>query len=195
MEFRELSFEDAFTYVNDTLDIEVEQVPSELRWAFKLATDHLGGKGKVALEIGSYVGGNLCMLSRLLSNDGLLISIEPELCGPVDERVATTIYPVEYTLVRWKSQDPEAIREVEDILRDRYIDILFIDGEHNYTAVHGDWSNYSPMVGCPGVVIFHDLIGGEAGPTRLFPELVNRGYEGYTMCTDSVRYGTGVILI
>jgi len=57
VEFRELSFEDAFTYVNDTLDIEVEQVPSELKWALELTTNHLGGKGKVALEIGSYVGG------------------------------------------------------------------------------------------------------------------------------------------
>jgi predicted O-methyltransferase YrrM len=50
------------------------------------------------------------------------------------------------------------------------VDLLFIDGDHNYAAVESDYLNYEPLVRKGGIVAFHDVVGTE-GPRRFVEEL------------------------
>jgi hypothetical protein len=52
------------------------------------------------------------------------------------------------------------------------IDLLFIDGEHEYEQVKCDFESWSPFVSCGGYVAFHDTYGNFPGPTRLVEEQI-----------------------
>ena len=64
------------------------------------------------------------------------------------------------------------------------LDMLFIDGDHHYEAVHKDFNDWLPHVKTGGVIIFHDsrkeagtpedtFNRGWAGPRRLAQELLS----------------------
>lgn len=57
------------------------------------------------------------------------------------------------------------------------LDLLFIDGDHNYDAVLSDWLLYSPLVRPGGLVAFHDIgttVEGYYGVPQ-FVEQLSRG--------------------
>jgi predicted O-methyltransferase YrrM len=56
------------------------------------------------------------------------------------------------------------------------IDVLFIDGNHNYEAVKQDFTQWFPKIKFGGIILFHDS-RKEAGTPR---ETFNRGWEGPT---------------
>jgi len=39
-------------------------------------------------------------------------------------------------------------------------DFLFIDGDHTYEGVEGDFEMYSPLVRRGGIIAFHDIVPG-----------------------------------
>jgi hypothetical protein len=53
------------------------------------------------------------------------------------------------------------------------IDMLFIDGEHSYSAVLADWLLYAPLVQPGGLVAFHDCqsTDGDGGVKRFLEDL------------------------
>ncbi len=53
------------------------------------------------------------------------------------------------------------------------IELLFIDGSHEYSAVKEDFHDWVPKVIDGGMVVFHDTIGYE-GPRRVVNELIYR---------------------
>jgi predicted O-methyltransferase YrrM len=52
------------------------------------------------------------------------------------------------------------------------IDMLFIDGEHEYEQVKRDFETWAPFVRIQGYVAFHDTYAIFPGPTRLVEEQV-----------------------
>ena len=50
------------------------------------------------------------------------------------------------------------------------IDLLFIDGDHEYEAVKRDFEDWSPHLREGGIIIFHDTNGSWPGPTQLARE-------------------------
>ncbi|MDA4120283.1 MAG: class I SAM-dependent methyltransferase [Thaumarchaeota archaeon] len=50
------------------------------------------------------------------------------------------------------------------------IDFIFIDGEHEYDDVKGDFDQWSPHIKPGGFVGFHDAYGNWPGPTRVVEE-------------------------
>ena len=47
------------------------------------------------------------------------------------------------------------------------IDFLFIDGDHSYEAVRGDWNDWSPKVRAGGIIAMHDSKLTPSSPNQL----------------------------
>src|SRR5256884_4232168 len=57
-----------------------------------------------------------------------------------------------------------------DVCSSDLIDLLFIDGDHEYEAVRRDFEDWSPHLREGGIIIFHDTNGSWLGPTQLARE-------------------------
>jgi cephalosporin hydroxylase len=60
--------------------------------------------------------------------------------------------------IRGDSRDPKTLERVRSLLRGHPLDLLFIDGDHSYVGVKADFSNFSPLVGTGGLIVFHDIV-------------------------------------
>lgn len=155
MNIRDISFDDAFDLVQEKLYIN--QRKAELRRLHALIPEHIPFV-KTILEIGIRDGGNLCLLSRFLVEDGIAIGIDPQEILKVDtEVVKSFISPAKFIFYDGRSQDYNILGAVYDTLKNQKLDILFIDGDHHYEAVKKDFEMYSPLVGSPGMIILHDV--------------------------------------
>jgi cephalosporin hydroxylase len=154
---KELNFSEAFNYINDELFIN--QMKQELNYLHIFIRGYLP-KVNTILEIGIRNGGNICLLSRFLNDNGLIIGIDPEEIVTIDiELVSSIINPAIFKFIKGRSQDYVVFDKVIRELADRKADILFIDGEHTYKAVKSDYEMYSPLVNHPGIIVFHDIGG------------------------------------
>jgi len=64
---------------------------------------------------------------------------------------------IELHLIEGKSENPETLKAVWEILGDRKVDFLFIDSEHTVEAAKRDFEDYSAFVRKGGIVAFHDI--------------------------------------
>ncbi len=155
---RDMTDEKAFDYIKEN-DVEILQFKQELVPAMLLIRNHLSDP-KVVVEIGSGGGGNICMLSKMLSDDGLAISIEPNANRLNTEFVYKSLGPIRFVHIPCRSDDPEAILHLEVVLDYQKIDILYIDGLHRYEFAKRDYEAYSGYMNTPGVIVFHDIAMG-----------------------------------
>jgi cephalosporin hydroxylase len=191
--FRDMPDSEAIEYVRSHVDLP--QDDDEILNTMAAIQMHVG-IATIALEIGNYYGGGLCILSRLLSGSGLLIGIDPELQVPLDvEWVRTTIAPVEFTHINGYSTDPDVYSRLSYILSGRSIDVLMIDGDHSSEdVVRSDYNTYSPLVSSPGAILFHDIRDQyERAPGLIF-DSVKLGHNYREFITDASKMGTGLIL-
>jgi len=99
-------------------------------------------------------------------------------------------------LLRWEEINPQIT-----------IDLLFIDGSHEYCDVRSHFLHGFPLVNDGGLVLFHDVASYGPGPQRVWhtiakPQLVNHEYESSlatgVKSTQSpmqlIRAGTGKLL-
>ena len=70
------------------------------------------------------------------------------------------------------SRKAETFKILAKRLKGRRIDLLFIDGNHNYQAVKRDWELYSPITSC--MVAIHDILW--SGVKQFWAELCERKY-------------------
>lgn len=131
---------------------------------------------RVVLEIGVYRGGSMSLWARAADQDALLIGIDnmegvPWMpieekekyyrdwisCDREDQVVVKRIRTQVLKLVIGNSGDVETLEQVKAILAGRNVDFLFIDGCHEEAAVRRDFELYSPLVGTPGIIAFHDV--------------------------------------
>ena len=61
------------------------------------------------------------------------------------------------------SHDTSSVEKIEKVLDGEKIDLLFIDGDHNYKSVLCDWLLYKDFVSKGGIIAFHDCIGNDDG--------------------------------
>ena len=150
----------------------------------------------LAVEIGSWQGKSSVCLAR-----GLAGKFHPRLCciDPFDasgDAASTADYGTR------SEQLPQGLRDVfEDNLREvgvrnlvdvrqgmshdqvrdwrEPIDLLFLDGNHDYAAVKQDFGDWTPHLRPGGFLAMHDVVHPEhAGPARVVEELV-RGDRGW----------------
>ena len=120
---------------------------------------------KIILEIGTGKGVGCLFYDALVGYDGLIITINlsDQLDMGDDEEIKSECHRLIFD-----SGTPEALQAVKDILGDREVDFLFIDGDHGFwvNGVHDpvpfskDYNNYWPLVRSGGMAAFHDCDPG-----------------------------------
>lgn len=122
-------------------------------------------KPKIILEIGSARGGTLFLFSKYASKNATIISVDlpgGEFGGgysksriPIFEKFIEKEQRLE--LIRNNSHLQSTKNKVLNILKNRKIDFLFIDGDHTYNGVKTDFNLYYPLVKKNGIIALHDI--------------------------------------
>lgn len=112
------------------------------------------------VEIGAYAGGSAILMlknenvKKVISVDlGEPIS-EEELINNIKNNVGERIG--DYNYIKGNSSSNKIVNEVNQLIADDGIDILFIDGDHTYNGVRNDFMNYSDLVNEGGFIVFDD---------------------------------------
>jgi len=116
------------------------------------------------LEIGSLFGGTLWWWSHLPAIKVLVTVDLPSEWDQIRDGVrdARQSWPewfadrVDFHDICADSHDPATIDAVRAAAGDDPFDFVFIDGDHSYEGVRGDWLAWSPLVRPGGLVAFHD---------------------------------------
>ena len=71
------------------------------------------------------------------------------------------------------------------------VDVLFIDGDHQYSSVLTDWLLYSPLVRPGGLVAFHDvglIVKGQYGVPEFLRQLSRGGIDGKRRTLRAIQH-------
>jgi len=139
------------------------------------------------IEIGSYYGGTTNVFKEMLSEDGLLISIDIDEHKTMTEAMERFKDNEKVKFVIGDSNIPETVDIVKDIMGNKKCDLLFIDGGHSPENIRLDYELFSPLVETDGIVSFHDSIRN--GSVRRFIEGIVDFYEMDSGFDFSVRIG------
>jgi predicted O-methyltransferase YrrM len=141
------------------------------------------GKRRLA-EIGVWHGVTTSRLRAAMAPDGVLFAVDPYPVGRL--RFSAQRYIAHREVARVKNGTVRWIRatgaesgQAHAALKDSPVDFVFIDGDHSYDGLMGDWEAWSGLVSPGGIVALHD--------SRSTPE---RDIED----AGSVRYTKDVIL-
>lgn len=154
------------------------------------------------LEIGSFNGGTFYGLCQIANEYATLISID------IDHGEYENSKSKEDAFLKFKKQnqkihiiekdsyEKETFNIVENILKGRNLDYLFIDGNHNYKYVKNDFYTYSKFVKDGGVIVFHDINGFDCpGVKKIWEEIKsNYSYKEIKLHHQNSIYGLGIII-
>jgi predicted O-methyltransferase YrrM len=122
---------------------------------------------KVIVEIGTRLGGTLFCWSQCSANLELLVSIDlpsgihgggyPHQRARLYELFVSNQPLARLELLRLDSQQASTQARLLEILCDRPIDFLFIDGDHRYPGIKRDYELYASAVRPGGLIAFHDI--------------------------------------
>jgi predicted O-methyltransferase YrrM len=158
-------------------------------------------------EIGAALGGTLFLLTRICRPDALLISVDLRLAierSLIHLRFARGKQRI--VGIRGNSRAAETVRKVRLGLRGEPLDLLFIDGDHEYEAVKSDFTNYGPLVRPGGLIVLHDIVrdfyarygrstGFDTGGVPMFWEEIKGLYRTTELIEDPEQDGFGIGII
>jgi cephalosporin hydroxylase len=142
---------------------------------------------KIILEIGVNTGSTLGFWNYILSenkNTGILIGID--IRNNMKWNTKNSMNDIKFLIA--DSSKSKTIDIVENILQNKKVDFLYIDGNHSEKFVTSDYQNYSKFVRKGGIIAFHDIN--------------NKTYPGVKQSWDKVKgrkefcilqHGTGMI--
>lgn len=154
----------------------------------------------ITIEIGTYMGGTLIGWSRITK--ALLISVDiPQGYNRKRQKLYQSLnYPnlnPKIITLQENSQVISTVDKVRQVLQDKQVDILFIDGDHQYDGVKKDFELWSPLVRSGGVIVFHDIIKCDVnnyGVHILWEELKSV-YRTEEIVADYTRQAFGIGLL
>lgn len=146
--------EDFIPEDNHGLDHGIQQVRREIHEFVRILLSK-GLRGSI-LEIGLGNYGGTHMLWR--SVFGRVVTIE-ESDDLIKRFKRNERLDSRSLIIRGASQNPRTVKRARRILKS--VDVLFIDGCHEYEAVFGDWLNYHGLVRPGGLIAFHDSVCGQ----------------------------------
>lgn len=179
------------------------QVESEINSLLELIVKN---SPKIIMEIGTAFGGTLFLLSKVAISNATIISIDlpggefgagyPWWKIPLFKafkKKGQFIY-----LIRGDSHSTVVFNKIREILGNRGIDFLFIDGDHTYKGVKSDFLTYSKLVKNGGLIAFHDIIPNIQMPAcqvHIFWNEIKGHYKNYEFIENfaSPTPGIGVI--
>lgn len=149
-------------YISDNMEGKTFHLHTHILYDIRT---HLGDELKNYLEIGSFAGGSMSLIS---SHPSPTNCITVDLGHPINKEV------VEFNVSKFKnknstfkyiqgnSQSIETINRVKSEYDS--FDFLFIDGDHSTNGVLLDFQNYSPLVKKGGYICFDDYLDWEFSP-------------------------------
>jgi predicted O-methyltransferase YrrM len=187
------------------VEITAWQVRSELG---RLLATVQSDRPRTVLEIGTALGGTLFGFAQMAAPDALLVTIDL----PAGN-FGGGYYPARRYLYRrfghgrqiihpilGDSHSEGTVAQVQELLGGRSVDLLFIDGDHEYEGVRKDHDLYAPLVRPGGLIAFHDIVPGDAnlvgGVPRFWAEF-KRSHEATELVEswDQQAYGIGVVRV
>jgi predicted O-methyltransferase YrrM len=163
-------------------------------------------KPRVVVEIGTRMGGTLCLWCAAADPEATVVSIDlpggihgggyPNWRKLVYRRFAQPAQSLH--LLRMDSHQPKTFESLKAILPAAGIDFLFIDGDHTYPGVKMDFDMYTPLVRPGGLVAFHDICSNDQDRTNevdKFWREIRTKYKSLEFIhhPDQAAYGIGVL--
>jgi predicted O-methyltransferase YrrM len=195
-----LAFAANFEYAG--VRIRPMQVQSELRSFLQLLARE---SPRAVVEIGTGQGGTLFLFASVAQSDAVLVSIDAASTEGVfggrraykrRARLYRALGAPDQTVafIAADSHCEQTRRAVEEALRGRSIDVLFIDGDHTRAGVEADFRMYSPLVRKGGLVAFHDIVPGPAEHVGGVPEFWQsiRNADSLELVEDWAQGGCGI---
>lgn len=183
-----------------SLHIRPIQNPSELREFIHFLEPF---RLQRILEIGTARGGTLYLFARIATPDAILMSIDlpgglfgkgyPLWKIPLYRSFA--LHQQTIHLERGNSHDDVMLRRVNSVFRSKFLDFLFIDGDHKYEGVKRDFEMYSPFVRPGGIISFHDIVPGNPSIVGGVPQFwaeIKTQYEHREIVDDWQQGGFGI---
>lgn len=140
---------------------------------------HATGKKRL-VEIGVYQGANTLKFREVMDPQGLIIGVDPyyrSLRGLKGSGWTRCIAHAEVA----KSQHGSVIW-IEDLGKNAVnhpsvqshlpVDFLFIDGDHSWQGIAGDWEAWNHHIVRGGIVALHDSINSELDSARFTREVI-----------------------
>jgi predicted O-methyltransferase YrrM len=121
---------------------------------------HAQGK-KCLAEIGVWHGMTTCRLRRAMAAEGMLVAVDPYPPGKLGFSAQQIIAHREVSRIRhgtvnWlRTTGCEAARNLPATIR-RAFDFVFVDGNHSYEGLRGDWEGWAKLVAPGGIIALHD---------------------------------------
>ena len=144
--------------------IRLAQIEEELYQLCKRVTDH---KPKIIAEIGTWNGGTFYVWTRTNPQAEKLISIDlpdGQYGGGYDEKRIKFFKEFahgrdknELYFIRGDSKSKDTTEKLENILKGKKIDFLYIDGDHTYEGIKKDFNIYKEYMANDGLIGFHDI--------------------------------------
>ncbi|MGA3150561.1 MAG: class I SAM-dependent methyltransferase [Candidatus Saccharimonadales bacterium] len=160
-----------------------------------------GQSAKTLVEIGAAFGGSSSIFLAGMPKGGHLFSIDPfveDSIGPwsaTEEKCRQSVS----RLLRVLNKE-DALKNWSLLVKPSYdavkkwqkkIDLIFIDGDHNYIAVKKDFADWLPHVKKGGLILIHDSRRISATPAKEY----HRGWPGPTKLAKELRNDKRVHLI
>jgi predicted O-methyltransferase YrrM len=131
------------------------------------------------VEVGVWHGVTTHCIREVIAPDGVIIAVDPFPRGRLGVSLHERIARAEAARARngriwwWRMTGAEAAAQYA-ASGEPPVDLVFIDGDHEYGAVRADWEGWSPLVASGGLIALHD-----SRPTARCP-MVDRGSVQFT---------------
>jgi cephalosporin hydroxylase len=108
-------------------------------------------------EIGTADGGTNFLLSQALPSVRIMIGVDLYVKNRVQLHYFSKTSQ-QLIFLNGSSYSPSTVERVRRRLAGINLDILFIDGDHNYEGVKQDFLKYRHLVRDNGLIVFHDIV-------------------------------------
>jgi predicted O-methyltransferase YrrM len=125
---------------------------------YDIAKSYDDAESLIYVEIGCYAGGSACLMLQRPKTEVISIDLgKPISKYLVFENVnKLNIHSNRYEYIEGSSHESSTVKQLENLLGGKKIDILFIDGDHSYNGVQNDFKIYSKFGKENGFIVFDD---------------------------------------
>ena len=143
---------------------------------------HAAGRRRLA-EVGVFQGVTTRVLRSAMDPAGTLFAVDPFFRNRLGFCPYELIARQEVGRakeprgnVRWLAQTGADAARHPDLGADGGLDFAFLDGDHSWEGIRGDWEGFRPLLAPGGILALHDSDGASAGSgaARFTAEVIRR---------------------